>query len=117
MQLAIGLRRGDPVYRETPFELEIDLAELLRRRGHPLALVAAEAVPVADRPGWVDLNVRVAGLGPRVRFVFEGDRPPRAFRPEILAAYRADFYEERSLEEMKEAAVRAFNEIFAASST
>jgi outer membrane protein assembly factor BamA len=58
----------------------------------------------------VDVNVAIAdtALGPRVTFELEGDRPPRAFRPEILAAYRADFYEQRSLEEMKEAAVRAF---------
>ena len=108
LRLAIGLRRKDPVPRETPFEVEVDLAELLRRRGYPGALVTAEAVPVEDRPGWVDLNVRIVQLGPRVRFEFEGDKPPRAFRDEILAAYRPDFYQERSLEEMKEAAVRAF---------
>ena len=108
LRQAVGLRRKDPVPREAPFEVEVDLAEFLRRRGYPGALVTAEAVPVADRPGWMDLNVEVAALGPRVEFVFEGDRPPRAFRPEIFAAYRADFYEERSLEEMKEAAVRAF---------
>ncbi|HWN44799.1 MAG TPA: translocation/assembly module TamB domain-containing protein [Thermoanaerobaculia bacterium] len=108
LRSAVGLRRKEPVPREAAFEVEVDLAEHLRRRGYPGALVTAEAVPVEDRPGWVDLNVKVAALGPRVEFVFEEDRPPRAFRPEILAAYRADFYEERSLEEMKEAAVRAF---------
>jgi translocation and assembly module TamA len=105
---AVGLRRKEPVPREAPFEIEIDLAERLRARGYPGALVTAEMVPVADRPGWVDLNVKVAALGPRVEFVFAEDRPPRAFRSEILAAYRPDFYEERSLEEMKEAAIRAF---------
>lgn len=108
LRLAIGLRRKDPVPRETPFEVEVDLAELLRRRGYPGAMVTAEAVPVEDRPGWVDLNVRIVQLGPRVHFEFEGDKPPRAFRDEIVAAYRPDFYQERSLEEMKEAAVRAF---------
>ncbi|MFP5288023.1 MAG: translocation/assembly module TamB domain-containing protein, partial [Thermoanaerobaculia bacterium] len=108
LRSAVGLGRKDPVPREAPFEIEVDLAEELRQRGHPGALVTAEAVPVEGRPGWVDLNIEVVQLGPRVRFLFEGDRPPRAFRPEILAAYRADFYEERSLEEMKEAAVRAF---------
>ena len=108
LRRAVGLRRKEPVPREAPFEVEVDLAEHLRRRGHPGALVTAEAVPVEGRPGWVDLNVRVAALGPRVELAFAGDRPPRAFRPEILAAYRSDFYEERSLAEMKEAAVRAF---------
>ncbi len=105
---AVGLQRKEPVPREAPFETEIDLAEQLRRRGYPGALVTAELVPVADRPGWVDLNVKVAALGPRVEFTFAEDKPPRAFRPEILAAYRPDFYEERSLEEMKEATIRAF---------
>ncbi|HWM91307.1 MAG TPA: translocation/assembly module TamB domain-containing protein [Thermoanaerobaculia bacterium] len=108
LRRAIGLRRKEPVPQEAPFEIEVDLAEMLRRRGYPGALVKAEAVPVEDRPGWVDLNVEVVELGPRVEFVFEGDRPPRSLRPEILLSYRADFYEERSLEEMKETAVRAF---------
>ncbi|HVG07971.1 MAG TPA: translocation/assembly module TamB domain-containing protein [Thermoanaerobaculia bacterium] len=108
LRRAVGLRRKDTVPREAPFEIEVDLAEHLRRLGYPGALVTAEAVPVEDRPGWVDLNVKVAALGPRVEIAFAGDKPPRAFRSEILAAYRADFYEERSLEEMKEAAIRAF---------
>jgi translocation and assembly module TamA len=108
LRRAIGLRRKEPVPREAAFEAEVDVAERLREQGHPGALVTAETVAVEGRPGWVDLNVKVAALGPRVRFELEGDRPPRAFRPEILAAYRSDFYEERSLEEMKEAAVRAF---------
>ncbi|MFL6198061.1 MAG: translocation/assembly module TamB domain-containing protein [Thermoanaerobaculia bacterium] len=108
LRRAVGLSRKDPVPREAPFETEVDLAEHLRRSGYPGALVTAEAVPVEGRHGWVDLNVKVVTLGPRVDFTFSGDKPPRAFRPEILAAYRPDFYEERSLAEMKETAVRAF---------
>lgn len=108
LRRAIGLRRKEPVPREAPFETEVDLAEDLRRRGYPGALVTAEAVPVEGRHGWVDLNVKVVALGPRVEFTFAGDKPPRAFRPEIVAAYRPDFYEERSLAEMKETAIRAF---------
>jgi len=108
LRRAVGLSRKDPVPREAPFETEVDLAEHLRRSGYPGALVTAEAVPVEGRHGWVDLNVKVVALGPRIEFTFEGDKPPRAFRPEILAAYRPDFYEERSLTEMKETAIRAF---------
>ena len=108
LRRAVGLRRKEPVPREAPFEIEVDLAEDLRRRGYPGALVTAEAVPVEGRHGWVDLNVKVAELGPRVELTFAGDKPPRAFRPEILAAYRPDFYEGPSLVEMKEAAIRAF---------
>ncbi|MEA2563854.1 MAG: outer membrane protein insertion porin family [Acidobacteriota bacterium] len=108
LRRAVGLRRKDPVPREAPFEIEVDLAEHLRRLGYPGALVTAESVPVEGRSGWVDLNVKVAALGPRVELTFAGDKPPRAFRSEILAAYRPDFYEERSLVEMKEATIRAF---------
>ncbi|HYN23316.1 MAG TPA: translocation/assembly module TamB domain-containing protein [Thermoanaerobaculia bacterium] len=108
LRRAIRLRRKEPVPEEAPFEVEVDLDEALRRRGYPGAVVTADAVPVADRPGWVDLNVTVRELGPRVKFVLEGDRPPRALRSEILTAYRTDFYEERSIAEMKEAAIRAF---------
>lgn len=108
LRRALSLKRKEPVPREAPFEAEVDTTELLRRRGYPGAQVRAERVPVEDRPGWVDVNVTVLQLGPRVGIVFEGDRPPRSFRPEIEAAYRPDFYEEKSLEEMKTAAVRAF---------
>jgi outer membrane protein assembly factor BamA len=108
LRRAIPLRRKGTVSEDAAFDIEVDLAELLRRRGYPDARVTAETVPVEGRSGWVDVNVAVVELGPRVKFVFEGDRPPRAYRPEILAAYRADFYEQRSVEEMTAAAVRAF---------
>lgn len=110
LRRAIPLRRKGNVSGDAAFDTEVDLAELLRRRGYPDARVTAEIVPVEGRPGWVDLNVAIADteLGPKVRFEFAGDRPPRAYRSEIVAAYRADFYEQRSLEEMKAAAVRAF---------
>ncbi|HEX3128458.1 MAG TPA: translocation/assembly module TamB domain-containing protein [Thermoanaerobaculia bacterium] len=108
LRRSIPLRRKEAVPEDAAFDIEVDLAEFLRRRGYPDARVTAETVPVEDRPGWVDVNVAVVELGPRVKFKFKGDRPPRAFRPEILATYRADFYEARSVEEMKEATVRAF---------
>ena len=72
LRRAVGLRRKEPVPREAPFEIEVDLAEHLRRLGYPGALVTAEAVPVEDRPGWVDLNVKVAELGPRSRAHLRG---------------------------------------------
>jgi outer membrane protein assembly factor BamA len=108
LRRAIPLRRKETVSEDAAFDTEVDLAEFLRRRGYPDARVTAETVPVEGRRGWVDLNVAVVELGPRVTFKFEGDKPPRAYRPEILASYRADFYEQRSVQEMKDAAVRAF---------
>jgi outer membrane protein assembly factor BamA len=110
LRRAIPLKRKGPVSEDAAFDIEVDLAEFLRRRGYPDARVTAETVPVEGRHGWVDVNVAIADteLGPKVKFEFAGDRPPRAFRSEILAAYRADFYEKRSLDEMTSAAVRAF---------
>ncbi len=108
LRRAIPLKRKGPVSDDAAFDTEVDLAEFLRRRGYPDARVTAEAVPVEGRHGWVDVNVAVVELGPKVKFEFAGDRPPRAFRSEIRAAYRADFYEKRSLEEMKAAAIRVF---------
>ncbi len=112
LRRAIPLRRKAVVSEDAAFDIEVDFAQALRRRGYPDAQVTAEMVPVDDRPGWVDVNVSVPRLGPKVDFRFQGnnqgDKPPRAFRPEILATYRADFYEARSVDEMKAAAVRAF---------
>ena len=102
---AVRLEKKRPVPEGVEFGAELDVADLLRRKGYPdprIAVTTAE-----PRPGWVDLKVTVEP-GPRVSFRFEGDRPPRALRPEITALYRADFYEPIALEDMKQAAVRAF---------
>ncbi|HEX6903825.1 MAG TPA: translocation/assembly module TamB domain-containing protein [Thermoanaerobaculia bacterium] len=109
LRRAIRLEKGDPVPEGAEFGAELDVAEYLRRgrKVHPSPRIEVRAEPVASRPGWVDLAVTVEP-GPRASFVFAGDRPPRALRSEITALYRADFYEQRSLEEMRKAAVRAF---------
>lgn len=107
LRRAIRLEKKEPVPEGADFSVELDVTEALRRRGYPSPEVEARIVPVESRPGWVDVAV-TARPGPRVSFVFAGDKPPRALRPEITALYRADFYEESSLEEMRKTAVRAF---------
>jgi translocation and assembly module TamA len=109
LRRAIRLEKGDPVPEGAEFGAELDVAEYLRRgrRVHPSPRIEVRTEPVASRPGWVDLAVTVEP-GPRASFVFAGDRPSRALRREITALYRADFYEQRSLEEIRKAAVRAF---------
>jgi outer membrane protein assembly factor BamA len=107
LRRAIRLEKKEPVPEGAAFEAELDAAGFLRALGYPDPRIAVSVTPVGSRPGWVDVAVSVEP-GPRVAFRFEGDRPPRALRPEITALYRTDFYEPNSVEEMKKAVVRAF---------
>lgn len=105
LRRSIRLERGEPVPESAAFDIEVELADALRRRGYPDPRVTVAVAPSGRRKA--DVTVAVEP-GPRARFAFEGDRPPRALRPEIASLYRTDFYEPASLEEMKEAAVQAF---------
>ncbi|HEV8580436.1 MAG TPA: translocation/assembly module TamB domain-containing protein [Thermoanaerobaculia bacterium] len=104
---AVGLEKRDPVPEGAAFAVEVDVADFLRRMGYPDPRITAAVRPVESRHGWVDVAVTVEP-GPKASFVFEGDRPLRALRPEITGLYRTDFYEQSSIEEMRNAAVRAF---------
>lgn len=102
---AIRLEKKRPVPEGVEFGAELDVADLLRHKGYPDPRITVKSS--TPRPGWIDLAVTVEP-GPKVAFVFEGDRPPRALRPEITELYRTSFYEPISIEEMKKEAVRAF---------
>ncbi len=106
LRRVVPLARGKPVPESAAFDVEVVLAEALRRRGHPDARIAVEVTPVQEGKNRVDVKVRI-DPGPEVEFVFAGDRPPLAVRPDITALYRADFYEPASIEEMKAETVRA----------
>ena len=103
----VRLERKAPVPEGAAFEAEVDVTDDLRRRGYPDPRVRAEVMPVAERPGWVDVNIDVEP-GPPVRFEFAGDHPPRALRGSITGLYRTDFYEPASIDEMREETVKAF---------
>lgn len=107
LRRAIRLERRRPVPEHADFDVEIDLAEALRRRGWPDPRIDVEIVPAEGKKNQVDVNVRIEP-GPRAEFTFEGDRPPRRERAAITALYRPDFYEPAALEEMKAETVRAF---------
>jgi outer membrane protein assembly factor BamA len=107
LRRAIRLERRSPVPEHADFDVEIDLAEALRRRGWPDPKIDVEIVPVEGKKKQVDVRVRIEP-GPRAEFTFAGDRPPRRERAAITALYRPDFYEPASLEEMKAETVRAF---------
>ena len=107
IRAAVRLEKKQPVPDGSAFGVEVDVTELLRRKGYPDPRIAVAVTPVDSRPGWVDVAVTVEP-GPRVSFVFAGDTPPRPLRPAITGLYRTDFYEAGSIEEMRKAAVRAF---------
>ncbi len=105
LRRAIRLERGEPVPESAAFDIEVELADALRRRGYPDPQVTVAVTPSGRKKADVAVAIEP---GPRARFDFEGDRPPRALRPEITSLYRTDFYEPAAIEEMKEAAVQAF---------
>lgn len=104
---ALRLEKGEPVPEGSAFTIEVDVADLLRRKGYPAPRISVAVTPVEGQTGRVDVAVNVEP-GPKVSFIFEGDRPPRALRPGITSLYRTDFYEPNSIEDMRKEAVRAF---------
>jgi len=110
LRRSLRLAKGDTVPAGTAFDVEVELADALRRRGFPDPRITVAVTPVEPRPGFVDVAVEV-DPGPKVSFVFEGDRPPRGSRGEITGLYRPDFYEPTSVEEMKKTAVSVFRSL------
>ncbi|RMH17062.1 MAG: hypothetical protein D6696_16685, partial [Acidobacteria bacterium] len=104
LRQAVGFAAGDRLPPGVDFDVEIDVAEELRQRGYPDALVEVARQPVEE--GRVDLVIRIAP-GPRVRFVFTGDRPPAPARRAIASIYRGGYLEPSTLEEMRQQTVRA----------
>ena len=105
LKARLGLRRGDRLPEGIAFDLEVDAAEHLRRRGYPDARVRVALESLDEQRA--DLHVSVEP-GPQVIFEFEGDKPPPALRRTITAPYRADFAEIESLADVEREAVRAF---------
>jgi outer membrane protein assembly factor BamA len=105
LRRAIRLEKRDLVPDSAAFDVEVDVAELLRRRGYPDPRVQVAVTPSGK--GKVDVAATVEP-GPHVTFAFAGDRPPRGAWEGITSLYRTDFYEPAAIEEMKKAAVRVF---------
>ena len=103
LKQAIGLRKSDPFPDDAEFDVEVDAIEALRRQGYPAAAVKVEMDSAVPQRPIIDLTV---DPGPRVRFEFEGTRPPRPRRRTIVQAY-SPTAEEASLEVLREATVKA----------
>ncbi|MEL7058460.1 MAG: BamA/TamA family outer membrane protein, partial [Acidobacteriota bacterium] len=98
---AISYAEGERVADGIDFDVEVDVAEALRREGYGDPTVRAALVPTGGSSKTIRLEVDV-DAGPHATFEFTGEKPPRARRDGIRNLYRADFFEDASLEEMRE---------------
>ncbi|MCP4660431.1 MAG: BamA/TamA family outer membrane protein [bacterium] len=104
LRRAVGFARGDRLPAGAAFDVEVDCADFLRRRGYPGARVDVEVVP--SKRGEADLRIAI-DPGPGVIFEFTGEELPVALRRLVTSPYRVDFYEQASLEEVRQEAIRS----------
>ncbi len=110
LRKAIGYGKGDRLPAGSEFFIEVEVGEYLRRRGYSAARVEVTAEPPAGGRKGVVLRLQI-DPGPHATFSFEGEKLPGALRRAVTSLYRSDFYEEASLEEMEEQAVRAYRSL------
>ncbi|HSM13451.1 MAG TPA: translocation/assembly module TamB domain-containing protein, partial [Thermoanaerobaculia bacterium] len=107
LRRAAGFRRGDTIPAGAEFDVEMDVAEQLRREGYPGALVEVTRKKVSESR--VDLRLDVEA-GPKVEVAFDGAELPRAIRRRIAGLYQPErLAEAASLAEMREETARALH--------
>lgn len=100
---AIEFRKSDPFPQGAGLDVEVDVMDLLQRKGFPSAAVQVDVEPRENNR--VDLVVTVEP-GAQVRFVFEGEQLSSGFRRAIAARYRpSDLGEKIALEDVQREAV------------
>ncbi len=103
---ALGWQRGQRLPDDVRFASEVDVSEVLRRRGYPAAQIRAELVPVPGKGARkVDLEVAIEP-GPRVVVEFAEDQPSARQQREIAALYRLGFDQPAALAEMRAQTMR-----------
>ena len=102
---AIGFRKSDPFPHGAGLDVEVDVIDLMRRRGFPSADV--DVVVESSGTNRVDLFVTVQP-GVPVQFVFEGDPLPSRTHKSIVSSYLpVELGQEAALEEVQRATVIA----------
>ncbi|MEO1369486.1 MAG: hypothetical protein AAFX50_20090, partial [Acidobacteriota bacterium] len=101
---AVEWRRGKRVDRDASFDLEVDIAERLRRKGYPGAQPRVELRSAGEG---VDIDVSLEPV-PRVAFEWRGEKPPTSRRRTLESLYRSDFSERAALGEIRETAERVW---------
>lgn len=106
---AVGFRKGDPFPAGAELDVEVDVAEVMRRSGYPDATVNVQTTETGKNK--IDLAVSIEP-GQRVGFVFDGPRElPRSVRSRIRGSYRSQEEEARSLNDMRSQAERALRAV------
>ncbi|MEM9553972.1 MAG: translocation/assembly module TamB domain-containing protein [Acidobacteriota bacterium] len=97
---ALPYRTGDRVPFGADFDVEVDVAEAMRRSGYADPTVRADFEPNPAKADEVTLHLEIEA-GPFAEFEFSGEMPPKRRRDGITHLYRADFYEQASMTEMR----------------
>jgi outer membrane protein assembly factor BamA len=104
---AIEFRKSDPFPRGAGLDVEVDVIDLMRRKGFPAATVDVDVDVEPNDNNRVDLVVSVDAGAP-VSFVFEGDPLPPKTRKSIAAGYRPNVLGEgAALDEIQQETVKA----------
>lgn len=107
LRRSLAFSRGDRLPEDVEFEVELDLAQALERRGFPDAQVEVLGEGVGTQGEDVRLRLKIEP-GPKVEVLFLGDRPARGLRRSIAALYHPGFGEEAALEDMRRRSVEIF---------
>ncbi len=103
---AIPYEEREPLPASADFDVEIDVADALSRRGFPNAEVAVELIPL-ETEDRARLRVEV-DPGARLEVEFTGARLPRSQRRRIAQLFRPGVGEEESLDRVRERTARVF---------
>ena len=102
---AIGFRKTDPFPMGAGLDVEVDVMDLMQRKGFPSADVQVDVEPTDNNR--VDLVVTVEP-GAQVHFVFEGEQLSSRLRKTIASRYRPrDLGNKVALEDVQREAVMA----------
>lgn len=107
VRAAADLRKGDRFPDGAEFDVEVDVAEQLRRKGYPGAEVEVRTEP---HPGHGIVMAVKLEPGPQVTYEFRGDDLPRAARRAVRGLYRTDIFELTAIEDMRLEAKRALRD-------
>ncbi len=102
---AVGFRKGDPFPAGAELDVEVDVADAMRRSGYADAVIDVQTTETGKNR--IDLTVSI-DPGKRVGFQFDGPSTlPRSVRSRIRGSYHSEEEEARSLKDMRGQAERA----------
>ena len=108
LRASLDLRKGMRLPDGGVFDLEVQVADYLRSHGYPEARASAHLQPGKRRGAETQVRVVLESeVGAHVAVEFHGDRPRPRERTRIASLYRDGYYQELSVQRMREASERA----------